>query len=439
MWRLQGLLIATTLVFTTETGALISRISPTAPGGSSSSSSRHAHEDRGLLALVTRRRSRHLELQRLELQYARGWNITESKTPGLFIGSAPPPGDYGHFLACSRGLVRLIASASTGPLLLSALDKIAPIRLSSAQRFTITHDVVQEGPGGQLSVDRPTRVALACACAQRIDAPVALTEHEQENGGDGTVVFVVLETGHMLHFGRFVGGGQLRSGSIEPSDGFFDAWRTRPRVFSAALDLELGVAALNIVRGLSGCADPLILDPCCGMGTFAAAGTLTGVRVRSCDISPSFAEAARENLAYFVPQVLCAQTDLISLDRNDASDRAFDRTEELEKRIDDVHTADALCLPPSLRQNVDGVVANLPWGGNIHTKGECDARGMVQGLVAALPAGLPLVLFVAQNTDLDLPELEVLDRVSLLPGGGKGKQARANNAIDVVVARSMGG
>lgn len=129
-------------------------------------------------------------------------------------------------------------------------------------------------------------------------------------------------------------------------------WAKRPFQYSSAINFEIAEMVLEILMTLCNNGDSfgddcnrtkgVLMDPTCGSGTFLALGLANGFSVEGCDINPSAAEGAIQNIQYL-----------------------FDE-EKVHHRAN-VETRDSCnpwryeSSPSNNTSDISCVVANLPW------------------------------------------------------------------------------
>ena len=155
-------------------------------------------------------------------------------------------------------------------------------------------------------------------------------------------------------------------------------WSTRPFAFSAALDVSLGIAMVNLTAAAHLAANPnqrsprgqlmlrglRVLDPCCGSGTLPAVAAALGAEaVWGADMRADFLTRAVHNFAH----VELAATLLHAAEAAEAAEAAAEAGDEAGgvARVRLFEHNAKQPFPPGACPQVDLVVTNPPWGKNI--------------------------------------------------------------------------
>lgn len=134
---------------------------------------------------------------------------------------------------------------------------------------------------------------------------------------------------------------------IEGKSSLQEKWAKRPFQYSSAINYEIAEMVLEILMTLCGNSGDqtrrVLLDPTCGSGTFLALALANDFHVEGCDINPSIAEGAVQNLQY-----LFGDEKLKECANVQARDSCSPWRRDKSSSSDD--NSDISC-----------VVANLPW------------------------------------------------------------------------------
>ena len=152
------------------------------------------------------------------------------------------------------------------------------------------------------------------------------------------------------------------------------AWNQRPFQYSSSINPNIAEIIVDyLLDAVDGMNQPKILDPTCGSGTFLAYALARGMVAEGWDVQQACVDGTKRNLDSFF-----GTSDKWTVSKRDAAD----------------------CLTLESMNDVDCVVANLPWGQNTMSYSEENSR-ILANITPFLKENTPCA-FATKDTKLQV-------------------------------------
>lgn len=311
-------------------------------------------------------------------------------------------------------VAQIVASGSSPPELLENISKGAS---SVTRNWTLDYDIVE--PLQQTNHPRRSfsSTMLMCALSRILPGEPMLTLSTSSPEMQADIVqYMIIETSSRLYLA------QKRVCDIDASEGsesdlqsrFRSSWSRRPYQYSGAINLDVAIAVVDILRDLSLIrrnSNPKLvrlLDPTCGSGTFLALAMMMwgegySVEVTGIDSNPKCARGTIHNLQHLFDMPVVEHATGGSSEDVDSWSLTLNSNSTPMSSKATIYSGNSVNLQSFTTDQFDCAVANLPWNRNtfefqVEAVGSsCTNSRIIEAIAASLLPGSPFVVISGGN------------------------------------------
>jgi len=223
--------------------------------------------------------------------------LSRGAARGVCVGMFVTPDGSGGETRVAAGLRAEIAPLCAAATAEELLERVKALRVcvKDSSEVAFVHDCVARH-SQRMGTD-----ALSAAFRDVVGAWGAglARRSKDERDARNVVRFAVVESAECYVFGLV---------TFAPSSLSLRAvdWARKPQHFSAGTRAEIALAAVNVATAHAAgsfsheSGDAVVVDPCCGSGTFLHAAWTRGFAAAGGDVSPGAVSMSRTNVGYFV-------------------------------------------------------------------------------------------------------------------------------------------
>jgi hypothetical protein len=298
---------------------------------------------------------------------------------------------------------------ATGQSPQELLDNISMGASSDAKKWTLDYDVLEPLLKCSMHPKRSfSSTMLMCAVARILPGEPLLTSTTQRT--DEVVSYMIIETSSQLYLTlkQSCNAGVSNGSKSDLQNLFRTSWARRPFQYSGAINLDVAIAVVDILRDLirrnNNPRSVRMLDPTCGSGTFLALALMTwsadcNVEVTGIDSNPKCSLGSAQNLQYLF-RTSSGENNVIveSIDVDTSWSLILNSNITHTSARANIYSGNSMHLQYFISHKFDCAVANLPWNRNTFEfqggigNNKCINSRILEATAAALLPGSPFVV-----------------------------------------------